>query len=136
MKAGKADSVGTDRLRWLAAVGLIVAGIGGNWYFQSESLLLRLLLYWRSWGYRSSLFGIQERVRRLYPSQRISLRGKKSCLANEPGNESDHFDCFGNCIDIFADFVGTRLLVRLDYQFHHWIKKCRRIGLWCMRILV
>ena len=42
MKAGKADSVGTDRLRWLAAIGLIVAGIGGNWYFQSESLLLRV----------------------------------------------------------------------------------------------
>ena len=70
------------------------------------------------------------------PPQRVSLRGKKSCLANEPGNKSDHFDCFGNCIDIFADFVGTRLLVRLDYQFHHWIKKCLRIGLWCMRILV
>ena len=63
------------------------------------------------------------------PPQRISLRGKKSCLANEPGNESDHFDCFGNCIDIFSDFVGTRLLVRLDHQFHHWIKKCLRIGL-------
>ena len=43
MKAGKADSVGTDRLRWLAAVGLVLAGIGGNWYFQSESLLLRVL---------------------------------------------------------------------------------------------
>ena len=42
MKAGKADSVGTDRLRWLAAIVLIVAGIGGNWYFQSESLLLRV----------------------------------------------------------------------------------------------
>ena len=42
MKAGKADSVGTDRLRWLSAVGLVVAGIGGNWYFQSESLLLRV----------------------------------------------------------------------------------------------
>ena len=49
------------------------------------------------------------------PPKRISLRGKKSCLANEPGNESDHFDCFSNCIDILADFVGTRLLVRLDY---------------------
>ena len=42
MKAGKVDSVGTDRLRWLAATILIVAGIGGNWYFQSESLLLRV----------------------------------------------------------------------------------------------
>ena len=42
MKAGKVDSVGTDRLRWLAASVLIVAGIGGNWYFQSESLLLRV----------------------------------------------------------------------------------------------
>ena len=42
MKAGKADSVGIDRLRWLAAVGLVVGGIGGNWYFQSESLLLRV----------------------------------------------------------------------------------------------
>ena len=42
MKAGKADSVVIDRLRWLAAVGLILAGIGGNWYFQSESLLLRV----------------------------------------------------------------------------------------------
>ena len=42
MKAGKADSAGTDRLRWLAAIGLIVTGIAGNWYFQSESLLLRV----------------------------------------------------------------------------------------------
>ena len=42
MKTGKADSVGTDRLRWLAAVTLIVAGIGGNWYFQSESLFVRV----------------------------------------------------------------------------------------------
>ena len=42
MKAGKAESVGTDRLRWLAAVGLIVAGIGGNWYFQTESLFVRV----------------------------------------------------------------------------------------------
>ena len=64
-----------------------------------------------------------------FSPQRISLRGKKSRLANEPGNEPDHFNRYGNCIDIFADFVGTRLVVRLDYQFHHWIKKCRRIGL-------
>jgi len=42
VKTGKADSVGTDRLRWLAAVTLIVAGIGGNWYFQAESLLVRV----------------------------------------------------------------------------------------------
>ena len=42
MKTGKADSVGTDRLRWLAALILIVAGIAGNWYFQSESLLVRV----------------------------------------------------------------------------------------------
>ena len=42
MKAGKAESVGTDRLRWFAAVALVAAGIGGNWYFQSESLLLRV----------------------------------------------------------------------------------------------
>ena len=42
MKTGKADSVGTDRLRWLAAVPLIIAGIGGNWYFQSESLFVRV----------------------------------------------------------------------------------------------
>ena len=42
MKTGKADSVGTDRLRWLAAVILIVAGIAGSWYFQSESLLVRV----------------------------------------------------------------------------------------------
>ena len=42
MKTGKADNVGTDRLRWLAAVTLVVAGIGGNWYFQSESLLVRV----------------------------------------------------------------------------------------------
>ena len=42
MKTGKADSVGTDRLRWLAAVALIFAGIGGNWYFQAESLLVRV----------------------------------------------------------------------------------------------
>ena len=42
MRVGKSDSVGADRLRWLAAVALIVAGIGGNWYFQSESLLLRV----------------------------------------------------------------------------------------------
>ena len=42
MKTGKTDSVGTDRLRWLAAVTLIVAGIGGNWYFQTESLFVRV----------------------------------------------------------------------------------------------
>ena len=42
MKAGKADSGVTDQLRWLVAVSLIVVGIGGNWYFQSESLLLRV----------------------------------------------------------------------------------------------
>ena len=42
MKTGKADSVGTDRLRWFSAVTLIVAGIGGNWYFQTESLLVRV----------------------------------------------------------------------------------------------
>ena len=42
MKAGKGESVDTDRLRWLVATALIVAGIGGNWYFQSESLLLRV----------------------------------------------------------------------------------------------
>ena len=42
MKAGKAESVGADRLRWLAAAGLVVSGIVGNWYFQSESLLLRV----------------------------------------------------------------------------------------------
>ena len=45
MKAGKVGSVGTDRLRWLAASVLIVAGIGGNWYFQSESLLLRVAAF-------------------------------------------------------------------------------------------
>ena len=43
MKTGKTDSVGIDRLRWFAAIALIVAGIGGNWYFQSESLLVRVL---------------------------------------------------------------------------------------------
>ena len=43
MKTGKTDSVGTDRLRWFAAIALIVAGIGGNWYFQSESLFVRVL---------------------------------------------------------------------------------------------
>ena len=42
MKTVKAESVGADRLRWLAATVLIMAGIGGNWYFQSESLLLRV----------------------------------------------------------------------------------------------
>ncbi len=42
MKTVKADSVGTDRLRWLVAVILILAGVGGNWYFQSESLLVRV----------------------------------------------------------------------------------------------
>ena len=42
MKTSKADNVGTDRLKWLAAVTLILAGISGNWYFQSESLLLRV----------------------------------------------------------------------------------------------
>ena len=42
MKTGKVNSVGTDRLRWFAAVAFISAGIGGNWYFQSESLLLRV----------------------------------------------------------------------------------------------
>ena len=42
MKTVKTDSAGADRLRWLAAVTLIVAVIGGNWYFQSESLLVRV----------------------------------------------------------------------------------------------
>ena len=42
MKTGKAESVGIDRLRWLVAISLIVAGVGGNWYFQSESLLVRV----------------------------------------------------------------------------------------------
>ena len=42
MKTSKANSVGTDRIKWLASIALIVAGISGNWYFQSESLLLRV----------------------------------------------------------------------------------------------
>tara|TARA_A100000164_G_scaffold137044_1_gene121686 strand:- start:247 stop:618 length:372 start_codon:yes stop_codon:yes gene_type:complete len=42
LKTGKAESVGIDRLRWLVAISLIVAGVGGNWYFQSESLLVRV----------------------------------------------------------------------------------------------
>tara|TARA_A100001011_G_scaffold237350_1_gene245247 strand:+ start:304 stop:675 length:372 start_codon:yes stop_codon:yes gene_type:complete len=42
LKAGKVESVGIDRLRWLVAISLIVAGVGGNWYFQSESLLVRV----------------------------------------------------------------------------------------------
>ncbi len=42
MKTGKANSARTDRLRWLLALALVVAGVGGNWYFQAESLLLRV----------------------------------------------------------------------------------------------
>ena len=43
MKTVKTDNIGIDRLRWLVAVLLIVSGIGGNWYFQSESLLVRVV---------------------------------------------------------------------------------------------
>ena len=43
MKTGKVQNVGIDRLRWLVAVALIVTGIGGNWYFQSESVLVRVV---------------------------------------------------------------------------------------------
>jgi preprotein translocase subunit SecE len=42
LKTGKVNSVGADQLRWLAAISLVVAGVGGNWYFQSESVLLRV----------------------------------------------------------------------------------------------
>jgi preprotein translocase subunit SecE len=43
VKTGKADGGGIDRFRWLAAIALIVGGVGGNWYFQSESLLVRVV---------------------------------------------------------------------------------------------
>ena len=42
MKTGKANNEGTDLVRWLVAVALILFGVVGNWYFQSESLLLRV----------------------------------------------------------------------------------------------
>ena len=42
MRTSKANSIGTDRLRWLAAVVLVVSGVGGNWYFQAESLFVRV----------------------------------------------------------------------------------------------
>ena len=34
---------GLDWLKWLLVVGLVGGGIFGNWYFQDESLLLRVL---------------------------------------------------------------------------------------------
>ena len=43
MKTGKTDNVAADRIRWLLATILIVMGVGGNWYFQGESLLVRVL---------------------------------------------------------------------------------------------
>ncbi len=43
LKTGKTENVGIDRLRWLVAAALIAGGVGGNWYFQTESLLIRVV---------------------------------------------------------------------------------------------
>lgn len=32
-----------DRLYWLVVISLVVGGIFGNWYFQNESLLVRVI---------------------------------------------------------------------------------------------
>ena len=32
-----------DRLKWFLVFALVVAGVGGNWYFQEQSLLGRVL---------------------------------------------------------------------------------------------
>ncbi|MCY4656969.1 MAG: preprotein translocase subunit SecE [Gammaproteobacteria bacterium] len=38
-----ATQVGLDRLYWLVVISLVVGGIFGNWYFQNESLLVRVI---------------------------------------------------------------------------------------------
>ena len=35
--------IGLDWLKWLIAIVLVAAGVVGNWYYQDESLLLRVL---------------------------------------------------------------------------------------------
>ena len=38
-----ASSSSLDWLKWLIVAGLVAGGIYGNWYFQDESLLLRVI---------------------------------------------------------------------------------------------
>ena len=38
-----ATRVGLDRLYWLIIVSLVAGGIFGNWYYQNESLLIRVV---------------------------------------------------------------------------------------------
>lgn len=38
-----AAQVGLDRLYWLIIVSLVAGGIFGNWYYQNESLLIRVV---------------------------------------------------------------------------------------------
>ena len=35
--------IGLDWLKWLIAIALMAGGVVGNWYYQDESLLLRVL---------------------------------------------------------------------------------------------
>ena len=35
--------IGLDWLKWMIAIALLAAGVVGNWYYQDESLLLRVL---------------------------------------------------------------------------------------------
>ncbi len=38
-----APSTILDRLKWFLVIALVAAGVGGNWYFQEQSLLGRVL---------------------------------------------------------------------------------------------
>jgi preprotein translocase subunit SecE len=40
----EAESTRLDGLKWLAVLGLIAAGVGGNIYFANQSLLYRVLV--------------------------------------------------------------------------------------------
>ena len=37
------EGIGLDWLKWTIAIALLAAGVLGNWYYQDESLLLRVL---------------------------------------------------------------------------------------------
>jgi preprotein translocase subunit SecE len=37
------STAGLEWLKWLAVILLVVSGVVGNWYFQDQSLLLRVL---------------------------------------------------------------------------------------------
>ena len=41
--AGMIAGNGLDWLKWLIAVALLASGVFGNWYYQDESLLMRVI---------------------------------------------------------------------------------------------